>query len=263
MRMKINGLLICLLLSVTTFTQAADRIRGNGTLTTKEKEITDYNRIRIDGVFDILYEQSENTPYLEVTVDENLQPYVYAEVKDRILTIGFKGIKVDHFTKFLIKTNSRWLKEARISGNANFMLESPLTGDEFVIKSNANSLIQLKHPVTLGKLDLNVFGSANIVVDKLEVEKLECSISGSGSITLKEGQALQGSYSITSSGDIHAFGVAVPDLSCKVTGSGTAEVHATDNLKATLMGNGHIRYKGPTAVQQKRWVKEQLKKSNK
>ncbi|MCD7978184.1 MAG: DUF2807 domain-containing protein [Tannerellaceae bacterium] len=252
MRMKINGLLICFLLSFVTMGHAADRIRGNGTLTTKEREITDYNRIRIDGVYDIIYTQSEDTPYLEVTVDENLQPYVQVEVKDRTLTIGFKGIKVDHYTKFLIRTNSRWLKETRIAGNANFMLESPLSGDELVIKSNANSLIQLKHPVTLGKLDLNVSGSANIVVDKLEVEKLECSISGSGSITLKEGKALQGSYSITSSGDIHAFGVAVPDLSCRVTGSGTAEVHATDNLKATLMGSGHIRYKGPTAVQQKK-----------
>ena len=56
---------------------------------------------------------------------------------------------------------------------------------------------------------------------------------------------------ITSSGDIHAFGLAVPQLSCKVTGNGLAEVHATDNLKANVVGKGNIRYKGPTAVQQR------------
>ena len=33
---------------------------------------------------------------------------------------------------------------------------------------------------------------------------------------------------IVSSGDIHAFGLVVPQLSCKVTGNGLAEVHATD-----------------------------------
>ena len=37
----------------------------------------------------------------------------------------------------------------------------------------------------------------------------------------------------------------------KVTGNGLAEVHATDNLKANVVGKGNIRYKGPTAVQQR------------
>lgn len=67
----------------------------------------------------------------------------------------------------------------------------------------------------------------------------------------KKGNAKEGDYSIVSSGDIHAFGIAVPQLSCKVTGNGLAEVHATDNLKANVIGKGNIRYKGPTAVQQR------------
>lgn len=128
---------------------------------------------------------------------------------------------------------------------------SPLTGDETVIKANANSLVQLKETVTVGKLDLNVSGSANMVVNHLEADKIECDIDGSGSITIKKGNAKEGDYSIVSSGDIHAFGLAVPLLSCKVTGNGLAEVHATDNLKANVIGKGNIRYKGPTAVQQR------------
>ncbi len=251
--MKFKILLILLMISgITSLIQASDRVKGSGMLTTKEREITDYNSIRIDGVYDIHYEQSENEPYLEITVDDNLQQYVNIEIKDRVLMVGFKGIKVDHFTKFIIKTNSKWLKEARIAGNANFMVNSPLNGDETIIKGKDNSLIQLKETVKLGKLDLDISGSANIVADDLQVDKLECTINGSGSITLKKGNAKEGSYSITSSGDIHAFGVAVPDLKCNVTGSGTAEVHATDNLKASLVGKGNIRYKGPTAVQQKK-----------
>ncbi|MTT24025.1 DUF2807 domain-containing protein, partial [Parabacteroides merdae] len=34
-------------------------------------------------------------------------------------------------------------------------------------------------------------------------------------------------------------------------GKGSAQIHPTDNLKATIVGKGNIRYKGPTAVQQK------------
>lgn len=232
---------------------AALNVKGNGTVTSKEKSVTDFNRIKTEAGCDVIYEQSDADPYLQVTIDENLQEHVKVEIKDRMLTIGFKkGVKVESFTRFTVKINTKWLKEIRMNGNGNFALETPLTGDELVVKCNSHSLIELKKLVELGKLDLNVNSSANIVVNNVKVDKLECSITGSGSITLKEGTANVGTYSISSSGDIHAFGVAIPEVSCRVTGSGTAEIHPTDNLKANLVGSGNIRYKGPTAVQQKK-----------
>ena len=223
-------LLMVFFLGWVTTGWAADHVKGDGKLTSKKISVADYNEIKVDGVIDFNYEQSDDPSTVEVTVDQNLHPYVNIEVKDRVLTIAFA---------------------AKVSGNANFMVNSPLTGDETVIKANANSLVQLKETVTVGKLDLNVSGSANMVVNHLEADKIECDIDGSGSITIKKGNAKEGDYSIVSSGDIHAFGLAVPQLSCKVTGNGLAEVHATDNLKANVVGKGNIRYKGPTAVQQR------------
>lgn len=250
--MKAKRLLsIIMLFGLIISAQAADHVKGNGKLTTKKISIDDYNAIKIDGVIDFNYEQSNDAPAIEVTVDENLHPYVSVEINDRVLTVRFKGAKVDHYSKFIVKTNSKWLKEVKASGNANFMVNSPLTGDETTIKANSNCLVQLKEPVKVGKLDLNVSGSANMVVNELQADKLECSINGSGTITLKKGKASVGEYSITSSGEIMAFGVEVPDLTCKMTGNGTMEVHSTDNLKANVVGKGNIRYKGPTAVQQK------------
>lgn len=252
--MKRKGLLLFTLLAgIALLVQAADKVKGSGTLETKEWKVTDYNSIRIDGVYEIHYEQSDKEPFLEITVDDNLQPYIQAEVKDRVLTVGFvRETKVEEFTRFIIRTNSKWLKEARIAGNANFMVNSPLTGDEIIIKAKDNTLIQLKAPIALGKLNLDVAGSANMVVDDLHVDKLECNINGSGSITLKKGNAAEGSYVISNSGDIHAFGVEVPELKCNVAGSGTAEVYATNSLKASLLGKGTIRYKGTPEVQQKK-----------
>lgn len=250
--MKTKGfLLLALLLSSVLTAGAAERVKGDGKLTSKKITVADYNEIKIDGVIDFNYEQSEEPSTVEVTIDQNLHPYIDIEVKDRVLTIGFKGAKVDHFTKFIVKTHSKWLRAAKVSGNGNFMVNSALTGDETEIKANGNSLVQLKKTVTVGKLALKVAGSANMVVEHLEADKIECDIDGSGSVTLKKGNAKEGEYSIVSSGDIHAFGLAVPELNCKVTGNGQAEVHPTDNLKASVIGKGSIRYKGPTAVQQR------------
>ncbi len=250
--MKAKGLLSVIMLLGLFFTvQAADHVKGNGKLTSKKITIGDYNAIKIDGVIDFNYEQSNAEPTIEITVDENLHDYVDVDINDRVLSVRFKGAKVDHYTKFIVKTNSKWLKEVKASGNANFMVNSRLTGDETKINANSNCLVQLKEPVKIGKLDLNVSGSANMVINDLTADKLECSINGSGTITLKKGDAKEGEYSITSSGEIMAFGVAVPELNCKMTGNGTMEVHATNNLKANIIGKGKIRYKGPTAVQQK------------
>ena len=243
--------LMSMLLCLTLTGQAADRVKGDGKLTSKKITNDDYNAVKIDAVIDFHYEQSDNPSTIEITVDQNLHQYVNIEVKDRVLSIGFKGAKVDHFTKFIVKTSSKWLKEAKVNGNANFMVDSPLSGDETVIKTSDNSLVQFKKPVTVGKLDLNVTGSANVVVEKLTADKIECNVDGSGSVTIKGGTAKEGELSIFSSGDIHAFGLAIPELSCKVTGSGLAEVHPTENLKASIVGKGNIRYKGPTAVQQR------------
>ena len=188
--MRTKGLLSIIMLLGLLFTaQAADHVKGNGKLSSKKITIDDYNSIKIDGVIDFNYEQSDAAPYIEVTVDENLHEYVNINIKDRELSVGFKGVKVDHYTKFIVKTNSKWLKEVKAAGNANFMVNSPLTGDEIKINANSNCLVQLKEPVKMGKLDLNVSGSANMVINELQADKLECSINGSGTINLKKGDA--------------------------------------------------------------------------
>lgn len=252
--MKRTKFILCALIGLfvgTSSLWAVDHVKGNGNLTSKKISIEDFNAIRFDGVIDFNYVQSEAPATIEVTVDQNLHDYVNIEIKDRVLQIGFKGAKVDHFTKFIVKTNSKWLNEVKVSGNGNFMLNSEYAGDEMTIKANANSLVQLKNKVTVGKLNLDVSGSANMVANNIEVDKLECDIDGSGSITLKKGTAKEGDFGIVSSGDLHALGIEIPRIECSVTGNGLAELRPTKNLKANVIGKGKIRYKGPTAVEQR------------
>lgn len=253
--MNVKGFIcfMALLCSVAITARGGERVKGNGTLETKKITIGDFNEIKVTAAMDLVYEQSEGESYLEVTVDENLHPYVMAEVKDRKLTLGFTGADVDNFTKFVVKTNSHWLKKAEIKENAGFTVLTPLTGDETTIEANGNSLVQLQGLVSVGELELTVKSSANIVVDEVKVGKLSCNISGDGTITLKAGSASQGDFTLTN-GELDAVAVAIPQLSCTIRGKGTAKVHATDKLKASVIGKGAIRYKGPTAVQESKML---------
>lgn len=251
--MKTKGFLLLTFLSgLLMNVRAADNVNGNGTLSTKTIKIDDFNEVRIDGLMDFNYVQSDNPGTLEVTLDDNLHQYLNVDIHDRILTLNFnKKVKVNKLTKFEVKVNSKWLKKVKVTGNANFMVNCKLSGDELEVKANENCLVQFKRPVEVGVLDLDVSGSANIVVEDLKVDKLKCSMGGSGSIRLKAGSANQGDYTVLSSGDIHAYGVAIPDVKCKMRGNGLAEIHPTSNLNATLVGKGNIRYKGPATVQKR------------
>ena len=245
-------LLVAFLFCFFLDSYAADNVNGNGKLSTKTIKIDDFNEVRINGLMDFNYVQSDNECNLEITLDENLHQYIDIDIHDRILTLGFdKKVKVGKLSKFIVKTNSKWLKNAKIAGNANFMVNSKLTGDELEIKANDNCLVQFKKSVEVGEIDLDVSGSANMVMEELKADKLNCNMGGSGSIRLKNGSAKQGNFTTLSSGDIHAFGVAIPDVKCKMAGSGLMEIHPTANLNASLVGKGNIRYKGPAAVQQR------------
>ena len=150
--------MIAFLMGMFFSTQAADHVKGNGKLSTKKITIDDFNAIKFDGVIDFNYEQSESTPHIEITVDENLHPYVNIDIQDRVLTVGFKGAKVDHFTKFIVKTNSKWLKEVKAAGNANFMINSSLTGDEVKIKA-AGGIRTLDTALRMIELGVSRIGS--------------------------------------------------------------------------------------------------------
>ena len=55
-------LLIVMLLGWAAGGWAADRVKGDGKLTTKKIEIEDFNEIKVDGVIDFNYVQSNATP---------------------------------------------------------------------------------------------------------------------------------------------------------------------------------------------------------
>lgn len=243
-------LFVCLsFLSITAY--AANPVVTDENIATTRLEVEDYNEIRINGFMDFSYEQTDEPAAVEVTLDAEFHSKLKVEVKNRILTIELKGVKEEQVTEFAVKTNSKWLKAMRIGGNASAVINTPLTGDELDIRVGGNTLLQIKKTVTATDLKLKISGSGNIVADDLQADKLECNLEGSGSITIKNGKAKAGEYSVAGSSDLRAYGMEVGELSCKTTGSAVVEVFATNSLNASVVGKGEISYKGEPGIQQK------------
>jgi len=72
---------------------------------------------------------------------------------------------------------------------------------------------------------------------------LESSISGSGDMRLS-GSADNSTVSVVGSGDYTARNLATVNCAVRVSGSGDAEINASNKVDAAVVGSGDIRYTG-------------------
>lgn len=249
--MKKKVFLFAILSCFSSFIFAADEIKGLGNLITKEFNIDDFDELDLSGPVEFNYEQVETSgATLKVTIDENLISFLKIGTKDRKLSVGvMKGVII-HPTKYTIQASSKWLKMVKIATTGGFYANSKLTGSILELKATGGGLVELKDEVKVGKLDLSSSGSGNIVVSKLSSDELACSLSGSGSITIK-GSTPKATYSLTGSGVLNSYDCLVGDIVCKITGSGVAKVHVLENLKINIVGSGSLFYKGTANITQK------------
>lgn len=154
-------------------------------------------------------------------------------------------------------------------------LTSDVSGGRLTLGVKSGTSITTKTPVdyklTVKDLAaLDVTGSGDATMDRLNSPSLEVTVSGSGSVKMAQlsGSSVRatctGSGGITLSGQTQRVDVRVSgsgaysggDLASsaatvQVTGSGDATVNARDTLDATVLGSGSVRYMGnPTVTQQ-------------
>lgn len=198
--------------------------RGNRNIQSKEYDITDFTSIEVKGSAKMFYEQKTDQPaYLQIETDENLIPYITAEVKNGKLFIGTTQ-KINS-THFIIKTNSKSLSEASMSGSG---------------------IIDLKNKIHTDRLDIRISGSGTVESNELHCDYIKVHVSGSGRAKLK-GQARNSNFYISGSGTIESSEFILQNSEANISGSGKIKINVTDSLHAKVSGSGNIIYSGNPA----------------
>lgn len=252
MKTKLFLFTICLLFCAANGFGRSRVIKGNGHVVTKNIPISAYDAISIVGNIEFEYAQSDASPSLTLTIDENLIPYLKIKVEGRVLKIypeneerdgsGERSIQFNP-TVYKVKSNSSALKELNSAGSGSFTVVSPLKIEKMEINKAGSGSVTFEKKMSGYKAKLNLAGSGEIEAKDIAVEQLECSLAGSGEIFLK-GAVPRADFSVASSGEIHAFDCKVDKADCSVAGSGSVEVYAVDRLDASVAGSGGIYYKG-------------------
>jgi len=225
-------LTIKFLLAAVLFTGAANAFGNTHTRAAikfadiVDRHLSGFHAIDVAGSFDVTITQGPSES-VKVQAPSDMMSHIVTEVNDGVLKIynkhdGFHwGDMFGWHKKIMIYIVISDVNEISLSGSGDATFRDGL---------HANAL------------KLRISGSGDMT-GRLDVKTLESSISGSGDMKLN-GRAATSTVDLVGSGDYTARGLVTQSTSVDVTGSGDAEVNASDRVNASVHGSGDIRYTG-------------------
>ena len=197
------------------------KVKGNGDITTKTQQTSDYNEIKVVGFMDVKLE-SGTEGSITVTTDDNIHEHIVVESKNGVLTIKVKN-----------KVNIQTKKGVHVTVPFKDLNKVSLTGSGDVVTSNT---------IKSDSFEVELTGSGDVILD-VEAMNVDAKITGSGDLKLT-GKATDLEVKVTGSGDYSGKTLVSKNTQVYVSGSGDASVHASKSLKARVNGSGDITYTG-------------------
>ncbi|MGB1308357.1 MAG: head GIN domain-containing protein [Oceanihabitans sp.] len=230
---KFQLLLVAIIFTTTIQAQnwGANKVKGNGTITTITRTTANYDIIKCAGSMDFILVKG-NEGKITIEGKENLLKHIITEVKNNTLTVKIAN-------KYNLQT----------SRNKTIKITIPFQEISKVALAGSGSLWST-NSINAKKLNVSLAGSGDIKLD-LNSNETFASLAGSGDITLK-GKSTTLEANIAGSGDFDGANLQADNTEVSVTGSGDATVVSNSTLDARVTGSGDIVYKGkPTKEQTK------------
>jgi hypothetical protein len=196
-------------------------IRGSGPVVSETRVVPIHRDIFISIPADVYIYQNQ-VKDLTIEAQSNVLDAIETYVSGNELKIKLEnGAGLGRHEPIRIYISSAMYNNIRLSGSVNLYSETPIVTDDF---------------------DISISGSGNVDV-AVVANTVRASISGSGKMWI-EGTTLAEEFTISGSGDIYSFGLQSETSDVNISGSGKAEVHVDEFLKARISGSGSIYYEG-------------------
>jgi hypothetical protein len=223
---RINSLLFLLavLFSVTSCYDNHDGgifncRKGEGSNITKELYISDFTGVKLDIDADIYITQDSVYSVL-ITGQENIINKLERDVNNGIWEVKYDGCVKDYHD-LSIHITMPVIDYLSISGSGTIYGENAFDVDEIGLKISGS-----------GSMDLALYAL-----------KIDAKISGSGEMKLS-GATDNAEFSVSGSGEYHAFDLLANKVEVNISGSGDADVYASEYLDVEITGSGDVYYKG-------------------
>jgi hypothetical protein len=211
--------------------KATGVIQGSGNVVTEDRPVSDFNRVSLTGVGEVIITQREEES-LTVKADDNLMPYIKAKVENGTLLIGFTDeVKNKHI---------RHSEQIKFNLSVKDITGLDISGAGVV---NAASL-------DTDRLEIVVGGAGDVSIRSLTTEELVVHLNGAGNVELA-GQVAEQDIEINGFGAYQAAKLESQTAIVGVNGAGSATLWATNTLDVQIPGAGSVTYYGNPHVTKK------------
>lgn len=198
-------------------------IKGEGDVETRTLNLDPFTRVEANGDFKVYIQQGPVQ-----TVQVKGEPNILDQLETNI-------------------SNGSWDIEYRECVRRSKQVEVYITMPEVQsLYLNGSGRIVSQNAITTTELPVTLNGSGKIELD-VSAAKVITQLTGSGEMVL-QGEAPLHNVSISGSGRIEAFGLQAEDVTVVLSGSGVAEVSASETLAADITGSGTVYYQGSPTV---------------
>lgn len=229
-RSALTGLAALVLVPMLALPLAAQaqRLSGSGQKATEARVLPPFQGVATAGSMDLFVRQG-SSQVVEVTVDDNLLPYLETEVRGsgedaRLLVRWKRGVSIHSRADAKIHVTLPLLNSLASSGSGDIVVE------------------RFETPA----LKIRVSGSSDTTLRELTTQSLDIGIAGSGDVE-GAGSATRLAIDIAGSGDVKLADMKADEVRVSIAGSGDARVHAAQSLEVRIAGSGDVRYRGDPA----------------
>jgi len=190
--MKIKSFILIIFFSVFVtgcfsgqFSFSSSGIRGNGHVVTQKRQVQNFNKIDVSGVFHVNFLRTDNTS-LEISAEKNLLKYISTRVEDNTLIISTTK-DISPQKGLIVYLTSPKLISIETSGVTKVIAKN-LLSDNFSVNQSGASKIVLSG--TVDKLHCDVSGVSKLDAKNLQVNKAYVEASGVSHVTVSVNKKL-------------------------------------------------------------------------
>ncbi|MDA9564144.1 DUF2807 domain-containing protein [Flavobacteriales bacterium] len=211
------------IISAIALVSCGPHIQGDGNVVKKEHDISNVNKLDINGQFRVILTQGKKSR-LSIETDENLHDYITVVNKENTIRIGTEAFITDA-EKLNIYVTMPHFNDIDLSGAVE------LTNDK-KIKTKS--------------MRIDASGATEIDLD-MEIKELSIDLSGASEIKL-QGSARNAEFDLSGASEIEAYEFETENMIIEISGAGNAEVFVTETLDVEISGAGEVKYKGEPEI---------------
>lgn len=150
---------LLLVVTITSCKISFNGKRGSGNVTTENRSISNFTKIKAEGVFKVYLKQTD-VDGVKVETDDNLQEYIEVFVKDQTLMVRMKkNTSIGNSTKMNVYVSFKQVDEIVNSMVGNLESEGAINADKLTFISTAVGGTALD--LIVNNLDMNISAVGN------------------------------------------------------------------------------------------------------